>query len=257
MRSFGRLRARFFPRKKEKKIGGKITSSKMNQTTCPPSGKDVSTYANIPDSRMQNENIHSRSTSLLSSSSSVWDTDCLVAADAVSCTVPPVLAHHARGRPEDDSSEVTDDLLTRDPFTGIRNKNLKTKLLKPVRIKAGSVKGSPERSPRSSSPRKKNRGGVSKSSDLSFSPRSRQKLFDARSSARTRNKSPKKSFHHFRGMSSNLQAFHDTQDCSSGDSTIEASSDTASTVVSANFYREKSKTARPFHQAKTSPRSLP
>ena len=60
---------------------------------------------------------HSRQTSLLSNTSSVWDTDCLVAADSFTGKLPPALSRFARGI---EDSDLTDDLINRDPFTGLQ-----------------------------------------------------------------------------------------------------------------------------------------
>ena len=60
---------------------------------------------------------HKRSESFLSSSSSVWDTDCLVAADPRSTKIPSVLLHSARNEMDFESDE-TDDLLRCDPLQG-------------------------------------------------------------------------------------------------------------------------------------------
>ena len=61
---------------------------------------------------------HSRSESFLSSSSSVWDTDCLVAADPRTTKVPSVLVKSARNE-LDSESDQTDDLLDCDPYSGL------------------------------------------------------------------------------------------------------------------------------------------
>jgi len=60
--------------------------------------------------------IHSRSESFLSSSSSVWDTDCLVAADPKTTKEPSVLVKSARNE-LDTESDRTDDLLNYDPYS--------------------------------------------------------------------------------------------------------------------------------------------
>jgi len=63
--------------------------------------------------------IHSRTVSLLSNASSAWNTDCLIAADPYTCAVPRPLSRYARGQPA--SEELTDDLLSQNPFEVLRN----------------------------------------------------------------------------------------------------------------------------------------
>ena len=74
-----------------------------------------------PQHLVENQNppkyIHGRSESFLSSSSSVWDTDCLVAADPRTTKVPSVLVRSARNE-LDTESDVTDDLVQCDPYSG-------------------------------------------------------------------------------------------------------------------------------------------
>ena len=61
---------------------------------------------------------HSRSESFLSTSSSVWDTDCLIAADPKTTKVPSVLIRSARNE-LDSESDQTDELLQWDPYKGV------------------------------------------------------------------------------------------------------------------------------------------
>ena len=79
--------------------------------------------------------LHLKSESYLSTSSSVWDTDCLVAADPKTAKIPSVLVKSARNELNCESDQ-TEDLLTCDPYFGLDlpSRNSKSKQSDEVEI---------------------------------------------------------------------------------------------------------------------------